>query len=129
MKIDKQSIALFRDDFKKSIKELESKYNIKIGLGNISYSNTEFHGKLSIINNTDSNKSISQIKEETEFLQYYQLLGFKKEDLGGLFTYNGQQYKLIGCRMSSRKYPIIVERTNDNKQFKLTVELVKSCLE
>lgn len=126
MKIDKQSLSTFRKDFQNSIKELETKYGVKIGLGNISYTQSEFHTKLLVlVNNSNSDKSINEIKVETEFLQYSELLGMKKEYLGKTFVDGNYTYKIVGCKMSSRKYPIIVERLVDKKQFKYPVDLVK----
>ena len=46
MEINSENIKRFRKDFKKTVLELEEKYDIKMTLGNISYSQDSFHTKL-----------------------------------------------------------------------------------
>jgi hypothetical protein len=54
MNINSVELNCFRKDLAESLKTLEEKYGISLHLGNISYSSSEFHGKLEA-KNKDSN--------------------------------------------------------------------------
>ena len=43
---DKVTVGLFRNDFQKSVKELEDKYGVHISLGTLTYSEGEVRGKM-----------------------------------------------------------------------------------
>lgn len=50
MNLNKTELKAFRDDFAQAVKALEAKYGVKMALGNISYTQTEFHTKLTVTN-------------------------------------------------------------------------------
>ena len=46
MKLDKQGLQQFREDFDKAVEKLEKKYGMSIDLGNIRFDGTELRSKL-----------------------------------------------------------------------------------
>lgn len=54
-----------------------------------------------------------------------------KDGLNKIITYGGNQYKIVGAKPRSRKYPILVENINStakNNRFKLPIEGVRASL-
>ena len=62
MKITQNTLKEFRTDFKKTVKDLESQYGIKISLGNITYEDNNFRTKLTA-DNVDA-KKIASVKSK-----------------------------------------------------------------
>jgi hypothetical protein len=64
-------------------------------------------------------------KEATDFKHYASSLGLTPEDLGTTFTFNGRQFKLLGCNPRNHKYPIIAQNVKNGKRYKMESSAVK----
>lgn len=109
----------FRQDFKDAVKDLEEKYDIVITLGNISYSESNFHGKIECrLASVSANKKL-----EDTFKALYKLYGLDEDMLGKTFNACGKTLKFVGLDSKKRNYPCICE--GNGKSYKLSVEQLK----
>jgi len=125
MRITRMEIKRFRNNFKVAVKDLEKDFGVTIDLGNIKFSNSEFSGKLNVLNIGENKENIDsdQLKFEAYCLQF----GFKKSDYNLNVSINRGVYKLIGFKPNNRKYPCIVEGPQGGK-YKVSVNQVKDNL-
>lgn len=116
----------FRVDFEKAVKELEAKYDIKIGIGRISYDDKGFSTKMNVVKVADGNpeKSMDQAMYETHCKEFGLTLNDygKRVDVG-----NGYVGKIVSIIPRSYKYPIIIE-SYAGKQFKTSARSVLKAL-
>ncbi len=112
----------FRKDFAIAVIELESKYGVNIELGNISYSSTQFTGKVTVWKD-----GVSKFQEQAEyFKQVYKLYGLEEDMLGKTFNAQGYELEFVGVDHKKPKYPCICAVSNNyNKTFKLSVSQLK----
>lgn len=126
MSILNAEFSNFRSDFAIAIKHLEKKYELKMDLGNISYSESQFTVKLTV--DSTSKKALGGAKSVNEKnwnknAPYY---GFSKDDFGKTFTKNGRTFTITGWNSRSNKYKIIL--TSDRGTTRANVGFVKSGL-
>ena len=116
---DTQFLKNFRTEFKDTVKELEEKHGIVINLGNISYSGSDFTGKLEVrLDSVDPNQ-----KYIDTFKICYKLYGLEENMLNKSFRINGKTLKFVGLDRKKRNYPCICE--GNGKSYKLSIEQLK----
>ena len=121
--IDKQTLQNFRNDFAEAMKDLEQKYGLVIELGNIRYSSTSFEGKISCKEGESKDEVNAQ-----DFYRYCTMYGLSRDDYDRRFTFQGEDYIVVGIRPSKRKYPICCTQVSTGQTYGFTAELVKRCL-
>ena len=110
---DKKNLPLIRADIKNALEAVETKYGIKLSLGNISFTDETFGGKLSAVTmKATGGKSLGNAKWNATFLKNYAQLGLKKTDLGRTFDYKNEKVTIVGAR-SHAITPLIVQKEND----------------
>ena len=117
-------IQKLREVINKELKDVGRKIGFEFQAGNATFSENNVTFKLTaskIING----KTISPIVED--FKAYASSYGLKESDLNRTFTYRGDVYKIIGLKIKSHKYPVVIERESNKRRYKLTVEQVKLC--
>lgn len=126
MTIDTTTLQAFRKDFEQAVKDLEAKYEIKLKLGNISYTSEKFSCKLEAVSIEEGQegKSVTLIQAEKDWNSYCGLYDLDKEMLGKTIKVKGDPYKILGLMPKRRKFPILVEDKKGN-QVLLTVEALK----
>lgn len=115
MQINKETLKDFRDDFMETVKPLEEKYGVKIGMGGITYSNDSFHFKV----NAQNMSSILSPKEQFEtFVPVLAYLGITNEMFEQTFEgLDHKQYVFVALKPSARKNCCIVKRIENGKQY------------
>lgn len=121
--IDKQLLADFRKDFEEAMKSLEQKHGLVISLGGIRYSPDSFEAKLEC----KEGESREDVNEQ-EFKKHCSAYGLSPEDFDRRFTYQGDDYIVIGIRPSKRKYPICCQQVSSGVTYGFTADTVKRCL-
>ena len=121
--IDRQTLENFREDFKKVMEDLESKYGFVIELGRITYTPTSFTGKLEV----HEGESKDDVNEQ-DFKKYCRMYGLDESDYDRRFTFQGKDYIVVGIRPSKRKYPICCQEVNSGTTYGFTAEGVKRAL-
>jgi hypothetical protein len=118
--ITKDELKMFRKDFEEAVKSLEKKYDAKIELHNISFSDVEFHTKLTVTKTSE----IGEKKVDTSnFSWLKEFLGFKG-NLGDSYTdHRGITYTVYNLDPKKPKYAVLV-KGSDGKNYKATVDMV-----
>jgi hypothetical protein len=116
--ITRDELKSFRKDFSVAVKSLEEKYDVKIELGNISYSETEFHGKVQCTK-TSATGTVKQVNPDN-FNWLKELLGFKG-NIGDSYTdHKGITYTVYDLDGKKPKFPVLI-KGSDGKNYKTTV--------
>ena len=113
----------FRVDFAQAVKGLETKYNMKIELGSITYSQTNFHVKLT---GTKINAEGKKLIDTTHFNMLKQIYNFKG-NIGDTFVSDGKIFTVINIDSKKRKNNVILS-ASDGKQYVSTPESVNRML-
>lgn len=86
------------------------KLGVTCSLGNARYDGVSVQfNKLTVIESEKEGAPSNTY--ELEWQRQCTLYGFKQEDLGRKFTFNGEVFTIAGLRSSLRKYPIIARNT------------------
>lgn len=122
--ITKETCKNFRKDFEKAMKELESKYEISIKLGSISYSSTDFSAKVTAnVTGEEANE-----KEKTEFENYAKIYGFNPSDYGKEVTIQGRRFQFVGFNHRCSKNICSIKEVETGKLFKCPDTTMKFAL-
>ncbi len=109
-------VKTLRDKLNIALKSVENSLDIKISVGVITYSDSDFRLQLTGVDSVEGANNFL----ESEFLSKCGRYDLRMEDLGRLIRINGSVHKIIGLKVRNRKYPIITERQDNKKQYKLT---------
>jgi len=120
-KFDRDILKLLRTDIDKALLEVGNKYGINLKMGNISFTEEEFSGKVkaAVANKKEQN-------EEEKFKNTCRLVGLTAEDFGMVFVLNGKTYVVCAIDLNKRKYPLIAMCKNDSKRYKFPVSYYKT---
>lgn len=113
MDITRQSLENFRGDFKDAVAELEAKYGVKISIGSLTYDSTMFRGKMTATKRSEGFVAPSANAP----LESY---------IGSKVSFNGTNYEVTGVKANRPKYPLVMVREGDGKQYKVSVEQVRN---
>ncbi len=101
---------------------VESSHNLDITIGKITYSNYSFNAKLSVAMGVDGE---APNVEKQNWDRYCDQYGFKKSDLGRIFTTRkGERHRIVGIAPRRSKYPISTQECHSGGSFKFPHELV-----
>jgi len=123
--MDTKKVDIIKADIKKALKAVEKKHNVLTNIGRITYSNNDM--KFQMVVAESDGKADNFLA--AEFLSKCRQYGLEPESLGRLIRINGSVHKIIGLKVRNRKYPIITERQDNKKQYKLTLWQVKEAIE
>ena len=128
MSFDREKIRRLRDQIANALKAIEYKGDengpISIKVGNARYTDNSvtFSLEVSTINDDGSVNTT----ESEDFKRSARRYGLDPQDLGRSFVHAGSQYKIVGCKPRSRKYPIICECAG--ARFKFAPSTVKDAI-
>ncbi len=120
--ITRALLKTIKSDAEAVLASVAEKHGVKISFGNGKFSADNATLKLEIAS-IAANGQV-KTKEATDFERYASAFGLKPEDLGTIFTYNGREFKLIGAKPRSTKFPLLAEWTKNGKVFKLPKDAV-----
>lgn len=116
----KTELNLFRKDFSEAVKGLEKKYGVKLELHSISYSDIEFHTKLTATKIGETGEK--QVDSKT-FNWMKELLGFKG-NIGDAYTdHKGITYTVYDLDPNKPKFSVLLRGSN-GKTYKAPVDIV-----
>ena len=85
---------------------------LKASIGNITFTNTTAKTRLTItVDGVDVDRQ--------EFNRHCIRFGLVPTDYGRAFKYLADDFKLVGIKPTSRRYPLVAQRLRDAKRFKL----------
>ncbi|MCQ2737023.1 MAG: hypothetical protein MJ224_00205 [archaeon] len=117
MTIDKQTLQAFRIDFKEAMKELETKYNITVNLGNISYTNREFSGKINCYSNDENAKNTVNNMLKADGAKF---------KLGDKFVYKNAEFEIVSVDYKKRRMPVVLKNTQTGNNANASIDFVNS---
>ena len=120
--LDRNTVKLISSDIEKALKEVELKYNVEIKRGNASFSSDNMVLKLNV--STIGNDGSVMTKEATDFNTYASIRYGITKSLGDIVNYMGNEYKIVGLKPRSKKYPIILEKVNGGGRYKFPVDII-----
>lgn len=122
--MDNKKVNLLKADIKKTLAAFEKKHKVLVNIGRITYSDSDMKFKMTV---AESDGKADNFLAQ-EFLSKCRRYGLEPESLGRLVRINGSVHKIIGLKVRNRKYPIITERQDNKKQYKLTQWQVKEAI-
>lgn len=122
MEINKDTLKRFRHDFSHLAKVLEDEFGVTIKLGNISYDNTGFKTSMTVVNG--EGVDIQSMQLEKDFLNNCWKYGMIDTDLHRVFTYQGDEYQIVGMKPRSKKYPFVVKHLTSGKLSKFSKQII-----
>lgn len=119
----KANLKSVRQKIQKILDELGCELDMKIKMGNISYSSHSFRTpvEVSILNGVTE-----EDLERRDFEEKCFLFDLKKEDFGREFKAHGNCYVIVGIAYRSHKYPVIAKNKLTGKRYKFTVKSVQN---
>lgn len=110
MEMTRENLKAFRVDFQNAVKALENKYGVKIEMGSISYTENDFHTKVTVTNGrTNLEAEKAQFEKN---VQAFKLYGLSKDDYRRPFEVQGKLHFLVGFKPRARKNMFIIESVN-----------------
>ena len=117
---NRENLKEFRQKLNMKMEELEAEYGIKIKLGNISFSPTEFTSKITCrIFGEDGRTK----KEVSDFNTYKNALGIQFE-MGDKFMLSSKQFEVDGINLNARKNMVKIKCLATGKIYATTVDAV-----
>lgn len=120
--IKKEMLGDFRRDFEEAMKALESKYDLKIDVGGITYD--EWNQNLSVSVKAKDYRG----GEQATFNRYCNWYGFTPADYKRRFTERARTYEIVGFDTASKKYPIVVREVNTGTEKYYNLQYLKDLL-
>lgn len=119
--MDKLSIERTRKELNKLLGDYGRANGILFQIGTITYSSNQFKCQL-----TATSGETKEDADKVEWNKNCHRFGFTPEEFGKTVKFNGSNYRLVGIKPRSHRYPIIVEHTVTKRRFKLTEYTVKN---
>ena len=126
MNITKAKVQVVRDDVNKAIEKALAKHGLVGSLKNLTYSSDSITIQKFTISVKGSGVVDEFAKEASDFKRYAKLYNMSESDLGAKVEISGKTYTIIGAKLRSTKYPIIVE--NNGKYYKMADTVVARAL-
>jgi len=124
--MNRQLVKELRDALQEALASVEEEHNVKVHVGNASYSNSNATFKVEVADIVEGNVIT---KEVSDFKKYANLYGLIAEDLGKTVkNFNGEKYKIAGLKPRSKKYPIIMEQVGTGTSYKFSEKVVSALL-
>ena len=124
MKISRESLREFREDFMAAMAPLEEKYDVTVMLGAISFNADEFSSKMEVKNSRDP-----EIIAKNDFdanVWKYEHLGFHEGMYKRIFIgADGQRYAVTGFNTRAKKRAILMIRVSDGARFATSESFVR----
>ena len=126
MNITKAKVMVVRRDVNKAIEKALAKHGLVGSLKNLTYSSDSITIQKFTISVKGSGVVDEFAKEASDFKRYAKLYNMSESDLGAKVEISGKTYTIIGAKLRSTKYPIIVE--NNGKYYKMSDTVVARAL-
>ncbi|MFA6619456.1 MAG: hypothetical protein WCT23_10380 [Candidatus Neomarinimicrobiota bacterium] len=119
--MDKSDIEVIRRELNTILGAYGTKKGIQFQLGSITYSSNQFGCRL-----TATSGTTTEDVDKVNWNKNCRRFGFTPEEFGKTVKFNGSNYRLVGIKPRSHRYPIVVEHTGNHRRFKLTEYTVKN---
>ena len=109
----REKALLITTQIKELLGKLSETENLKLDIGNISFSTTQVNLKISL-------QEVDNPKIDVQNTLLSKKYGFTQNIVGMEFTsgLTSGNFKIVGFKTQNRKYPILAERVSDGQSFK-----------
>lgn len=123
--ITRSLLRTIRTDAEAALLDVAAKHGVQLTVGSGSFARDGSNAslKLEIAGIADDGQVMT--KEATDFKRLASSFGLTPEDLGMTFTFNGKEFRLLGCNPRNYKNPIIAENVKNGKTYKMPKDAVK----
>lgn len=121
--ITKEKLIELKKDLEQALQVLEEKYQYKLKVGKIGFTEDDFHVELKgfdIKNEAEKGMSSRDLELKKEYEKNYFKYGLALSDYGTETTINGQKAKLVGCKCAGCTYPLVF-KLEDGRYVKTTL--------
>lgn len=113
----------FRREFAEAVTELEQKHGLRIKLGNITYDDFGFKGKIDVTSVGKDAVNDPEALEKIKFAQNCQAFpNISPDDYGREFENSHGTYVVVGLSPKAHKYPIIAKDKSNGKKYKFPMK-------
>jgi hypothetical protein len=119
---DKTNCRLLAEEIERALEPVAERHGIVIQRGRGSFSPTNYTLKVECSVRLHGE---TVTREAEAFKRYAEHYGFKPEDLGKIISHGGRQFRIIGLKPLSRRFPILAERLPDCKRFGLPANALR----
>lgn len=119
----KENMKHVRSELQELLDNFAAEKGLRIDLGRITYTESDFKSSIRVIIPTDGAESPMALDFKNKCYKY----GFLPEDLGKRFRTGSKdtQYEIVGLKPRNRKYPIIARKVSTGEQYKFAPTTVR----
>jgi hypothetical protein len=121
-KFDRTNCRLLAEEIERALQPVAEKHGIVIRSGRGSFSPTNYTLKVECSVRLNGE---TVTREAEAFKRYAEHYGLKPEDLGKIISHGGRQFRIVGLKPNSRRFPVLAERLPDGKRFGLPAYAVR----
>ena len=126
-KITKDNIDLVKTRILEALLPVGEELGLSFDFGRGTYNSNNFVTQLEVM--IDNDDGVAMSREATDFQQYSWKYGLRSDQLGVVFASDNSNYRIVGCKIKNRKYPIIVEDINSGNRYKFAASTVKTAMD
>lgn len=126
MTIDRKFLKTFNADAMKALERVAAEHGVRItqAPGRFARDGSNATIKFELAAITTSGEVLS--KDAQAFKTHAERYGLSPDDLGGTFTHQGEQFRIVGLRTRRPKFPISAERVSDGRGFKFPENVLRN---
>jgi hypothetical protein len=125
LQIDRQTVRQLREAIDENLKEIADEMGVEIKAGSATFSR-EGHVTFKVECSLIGKNGEVQTKEAIDFKTYEGRHGLPLSLLGQTFSLGTTQYKLVGYKPRSKKFPIVAECVQTRKKYKIPLWQVQT---
>ena len=124
MVVTPEFLVEFRKDFNEAMDALREKYDISISLGNITFEDERFSGKLSVVMPRDP-EDIARASFDAEAWKFFEI-GIQEGMYKRIFVgRNGRRYAILALKPRSYKSPLRIIDVETGERYRCGRDFVK----
>lgn len=122
-KLTKTIVSRISEDITKAVKRVAEAHDVVIRSAGGSYGPQNATIKLEIAVLSEDGAAMTE--ERKAYLECCEAYGLPREYLDKEFTHNGSRMKVVGLKLRSPKFPVLLEDCDSGKRFKFNVRGLK----
>jgi len=126
-KITKDNIDMIKTRILEALLPVGEELGLSFDFGRGTYNPNNFVTQLEVM--IDNDDGVAMSREATDFQQHSWKYGLRSDQLGAVFPSDNSDYRIVGCKIKNRKYPIIVEDINSGNRYKFAASAVKAAVD
>lgn len=126
-KITKDNVDMIKTRILEALLPVGEEFGLSFDFGHGTFNSNNFVTQLEVM--VDNDDGVAMSREATDFQQHSWKYGLRSDHLGAVFASDNSSYRIVGCKIKNRKYPIIVEDIDSGNRYKFAAEAVKTAVD